>query len=255
MPESHAISRRQLLSATGLSAAGWALGGAAATARAQESAPSKAIYNPLAAGYDDQSGQYVLPALRYAHNALEPVIDGQTMQLHHEKHHAGYVNNLNAALKKLAAAREAGDYSAVQALSRAIAFNGGGHTLHTLFWNNMAPVGAGGKPSSALQQAIDRDFGSLEAFRSHFSAAAIGVEGGGWAILGLDRVARRLLVVQGENQQKLTTWGLVPLLVLDVWEHAYYLKYQNRRAEYVQAWWQIVNWNEVSQRFDVAAAP
>jgi Fe-Mn family superoxide dismutase len=238
-----------MMTAAAAASAGLAMNWAnTAAAQGAAGAGAAVAYDPLAVGYDAAKGEYVLPPLPYAPDALEAAIDAQTMQLHHQMHHAAYVKNLNAALKKLAEARQSGDYAGVQALSKSVAFNGGGHTLHTLFWSNMAPAGKGGAAEGKLLELINRDFSSLAAMQAQFSAAATAVEGGGWGILGYDLMAQRLLILQGENQQKLTTWGMLPLLVLDVWEHAYYLRYQNRRAAYVEAWWKVVNWTEVSRR-------
>jgi superoxide dismutase, Fe-Mn family len=197
--------------------------------------------------------EYKLADLPYAYNALEPYIDEATMRLHHGKHHAAYVNGLNAALKKLEEARAKADFSAVQALSKAVAFHGSGHAMHALFWSVMCPAPQSKAPASgALYDAIVRDFGSMEAFKKHFSEAAKTVEGSGWAVLAYEPIGKRLLVLQAENHQKLTVQGSVPLLVLDAWEHAYYLKYQNKRADYVDAWWNIVNWQEVEKRYSEA---
>ncbi len=200
-------------------------------------------------GFDANKGEYVLPPLPYAYDALEPVIDAQTMQLHHTRHHQAYVTGLNNALKKLAEARGSSDFALVKHWSREVSFNGGGHALHTLFWNNMQPVGRTTQPSVKLMRQIARNFGSLEGLQNHFNAAATGVEGGGWAILGYEPLSTNLIIIQAEKQQDLTVWGMTPLLALDVWEHAYYLKYQNRRADYVKAWWEVVNWNDVSARW------
>ena len=198
--------------------------------------------------------KYELPPLPYAYDALEPYIDEQTMRLHHDKHHQGYVNGLNKALEKLAAAREAGDFALVKHLSRAAAFHGSGHLLHSIFWPNMAPAGAGGggEPEGELAAQIAQDFGSFAAFKAHFSAAAKTVEGSGWGLLVWEPNAGQLEVLQAEKHQNLTQWGVVPLLVLDVWEHAYYLKYQNNRGAYVEAWWNVVNWADVAERFRAA---
>lgn len=194
--------------------------------------------------------EYKLPTLPYAYNALEPYIDEATMRLHHDKHHAAYVAGLNSALKRLEEARAKGDFSAVQALSKLVAFHGSGHTMHALFWEVMCPKEKSVEPKSgALFDAISRDFGSMEAFKKQFSEAAKAVEGSGWAVLAYEPLGKRLLVLQAENHQKLTVQGSFPLLALDVWEHAYYLKYQNRRADYVDAWWNIVNWAEVEEKF------
>lgn len=196
-----------------------------------------------------------LPSLPYAYNALEPFIDATTMELHHSKHHAAYVKGLNEAEAELAKARAAGDYSLVQHWSRKVAFNGGGHALHTLFWKTLAPngKGGGGEPSGDLADSIKEDFGSFSQFKAHFSAAATQVEGGGWAILHYRPTDKRLLVLQAENQHKLSSWDTIPLLPLDVWEHAYYLKYQNKRADYIAGWWNVVNWSAVSEHFKKAS--
>ncbi len=197
--------------------------------------------------------EYKLPDLPYAYNALEPYIDEQTMKLHHDKHHLAYVNGLNAALKKLADARAASDFAAIRALSGALAFHGSGHAMHTIFWEIMCPKDKSREPASGkLHEAIASSFGSVDAFKKHFSEAAKAVEGNGWAVLAYEPIGKRLLVLQAENHQKLVFQGSVPLLVLDVWEHAYYLKYQNNRAGYVEAWWNVVNWAEVEKRFEKA---
>ncbi|MCX8197622.1 MAG: superoxide dismutase [Candidatus Micrarchaeota archaeon] len=197
--------------------------------------------------------EYKLPDLPYAYNALEPYIDEQTMRLHHSKHHAAYVAGLNSALKKLEEARSKGDFSSVQALSKLLAFHGSGHTMHTIFWSIMCPPSESKEPKGGeLYAQIVKDFGSFEGFKKHFSEAAKAVEGNGWAILAYEPIGKRLMVLQAENHQKLTVQGSVPLLVLDVWEHAYYLKHQNNRAAYVDAWWNVVNWKEVERRFAAA---
>jgi len=193
-----------------------------------------------------------LPPLRYAYDALEPYIDETTMRIHHDKHHAGYVKGLNAAEKALAEAREAGDYSLVQHWSRKAAFTGGGHFLHSMFWKAMAPPGngGGGEPSGMLADCIARDFGSFDAFKAHFSAAAQGVEGSGWGLLHYRFLDGRLAVRQTENQHKLSSWDTMPILGIDVWEHAYYLKYRNDRGEYIKQWWNVVNWENVAANLE-----
>jgi len=193
-------------------------------------------------------GKHVLPPLPYEYNALEPHIDEQTMTLHHTKHHQGYVDGLNKAEEKLAQARESGDLALVKHWEREAAFHGSGHYLHSIFWKNMSPNG-GGEPTGAIAEQINKDFGSFEKFKAHFSAAAAQVEGVGWGLLVWSPAAEKLEVLQSEKHQNLTQWGVVPLLVLDVWEHAYYLKYQNKRPDYVAAWWNVVNWDDVNQRF------
>ncbi|MEJ2209954.1 MAG: superoxide dismutase [Anaerolineae bacterium] len=194
-----------------------------------------------------------LPPLPYSYDALEPYIDAQTMRLHHDIHHAGYVKGLNNAEDKLAKAREAGDFALVKHWSREAAFHGSGHLLHSIFWPNMiAASSAKAEPEGALAEAIDRDFGSFEAFKAQFQAASGAVEGSGWGILAYRPVDESLVVLTAEKHQNLTQWGVIPLLVLDVWEHAYYLKYQNRRGEYVQNFFNIINWDDVAARYDKA---
>jgi Fe-Mn family superoxide dismutase len=191
-----------------------------------------------------------LPPLPYAYDALEPYIDEQTMRLHHDIHHNGYVAGLNAAEAKLAEARSSGDFSAVKHLSREAAFHGSGHLLHSIFWPNMiAASEAKAAPDGELGAAIDRDFGSFDAFKGQFVAASNAVEGSGWGILAYRPADDSLVVLTAEKHQNLTQWGVVPLLVLDVWEHAYYLKYQNRRPEYVNGFFNIINWDDVAARF------
>lgn len=195
--------------------------------------------------------KYTLPELPYAYNALEPYYDEQTVRIHHDMHHKAYVDGLNNALTKLAQARENGDYALIKHWEKELAFQGSGHVLHTLFWENMTPQSSD-SPTGALLQQIEQDFSNFEAFQKQFSAAAGAVEGSGWAILGWQPQLGQLLITQVEKHQDLTVWGIVPLLILDVWEHAYYLKYQNRRAEWIKAWWNIVNWEVVEKRFAAA---
>lgn len=191
---------------------------------------------------------YVLPELPYAYNALEPHYDEQTVRIHHDLHHKAYVDGLNNALNKLGDAREQGDFALIKHWEKELAFHGSGHILHTLFWENLTPQSSG-SPDEDLLGQINQDFGSLESFKKQFSSAAAAVEGSGWAVLAWQPQLGKLLIMQVEKHQDLTVWGSVPLLILDVWEHAYYLKYQNRRAEWIAAWWNIVNWDVVKQRF------
>ena len=190
---------------------------------------------------------YTLPELPYDYAALEPHVSGRIMELHHDKHHAAYVTGANTALDKLAEARESGDLAAVNLHEKNLAFNLGGHVNHSVFWQNLSPEG-GGEPTGELAAAIDQDFGSFEAFKKHFAATAAGVQGSGWAILAWDSIGQKLIIVQLYDQQGNIALGLVPLVVLDVWEHAYYLDYQNVRADYVTAWWNIVNWADADAR-------
>jgi Fe-Mn family superoxide dismutase len=196
-----------------------------------------------------------LPPLPYAYDALEPYIDEQTMRLHHDIHHNGYVAGLNNAEAKLAEARTAGDFSLVKHWSREAAFHGSGHLLHSIFWPNMiAASEAKPAPGGDLGRAIDLSFGSFESFKAQFIAASIAVEGSGWGILAYRPFDDSLVVLTAEKHQDLTQWGVIPLLVLDVWEHAYYLKYQNRRGEYVKNFFNIINWEDASARYDKARA-
>lgn len=195
--------------------------------------------------------KHELPPLPYAYNALEPYYDEETVRLHHDKHHAAYVAGWNKAEEALEEARAKGDYALIQNWERQLAFHSSGATLHALFWENMAP-NAGGDPKGELAGQIEADFGSIENFKKQFSAAAAAVEGSGWAMLGWNPDVKKLYIGQIENHQKLYMTGIRPLLVCDVWEHAYYLKYQNRRPDWIEAWWHLVNWPDVERRFAAA---
>lgn len=190
---------------------------------------------------------YVLPELPYPYDALEPYYDEQTVRLHHDMHHKAYVDGLNNAEAKVAEAIEKDDFTLIKHWVRELAFHGSGHILHTMFWENMKP-GGGGPADGAVAALIKRDFGAFDSFRKLFSASAAAVEGSGWTILACNPVIEKLVVLQAEKHQDLTQWGVVPLLVVDVWEHAYYLKYQNKRAAWIQAWWNLVNWDDVNRR-------
>lgn len=197
---------------------------------------------------------HVLPPLPYAFNALEPHIDARTMEIHHGKHHATYVNKLNEALANFPELQSKTVEELVSALSAmpdsirgAVNNHGGGHLNHTIFWNNMSPKG-GGKPSGPLADAINAAFGSFDVFKEKFNAAAAGRFGSGWAWLCVDN-AGKLVVKDYPNQDNPLKDGLKPILGLDVWEHAYYLNYQNRRPDYVSAWWNVVNWADVAERY------
>jgi len=191
--------------------------------------------------------KHTLPALPYAYNALEPHYDEATLRLHHGKHHQAYVDGLNKAEDKLQEARTNGDFSLIKHWERELAFHGSGHLLHSLFWANMAPNGQG-QPQGTLLELIEESFGNLEAFKKQFSAAAAAVEGSGWALLVQSAELDGLRILTVEKHQDITLIGAIPLLTVDVWEHAYYLKYQNRRAEWVAAWWSLVNWDDVASR-------
>lgn len=195
--------------------------------------------------------EYTLPELTYDYAALEPSISGRIMELHHSKHHNAYVGGANTALEKLAEARDNDDFANVNKLEKDLAFNLGGHVNHSIFWTNMSPDG-GDAPTGDLAAAIDDHFGSFEKFRAHFAAVALGVQGSGWAALVWDSIGQKLLIQQFFDQQSNFAAGTVPLLLLDVWEHAYYLDYQNVRADYVKAFWNIVSWDNVQARFESA---
>lgn len=189
-----------------------------------------------------------LPPLPYAYDALEPHIDEQTMRLHHDKHHLAYVNGLNTAEAKLAEAREKKDFSLVKHWEREAAFHGAGHFLHTIFWENMTPQG-GGTPTGALADAITSRFGSYESFIAQFKAAGTAVEGSGWVLLVKNVMTNTLDILTAEKHQDLSQWVTLPILCCDVWEHAYYLKYQNNRAAYLEGFVQVINWRDVERRF------
>ena len=194
---------------------------------------------------------FELPELPYDYSALEPVISGQIMELHYTKHHKGYVTNLNAALEKYAEAESKEDLGAMIALETAIRFNGGGHVNHSIFWTNLAPVGkgGGGEPSGELRAIIEKEFGSFAQFVEKMNSKTTAIQGSGWGWLGYCKEKKGLVISTCANQDPLSTQGLVPLLGIDVWEHAYYLQYKNVRADYVKNIWKIVNWHNVSERF------
>lgn len=192
-------------------------------------------------------GQHKLPPLPYPYNALEPVISRTALRIHHDKHHQSYVDGLNEAEIQLARSRAENNYSLIKHWERELAFNGSGHILHSIFWTVMAPPRNTRVGPETLRHIIAY-FGSMSAFQRQFSEAAIQVEASGWAILVWQPAWSRLEILTAEKHQDLTQWGGIPVLVLDVWEHAYYLDYQNRRSDYVHAWWQLTNWPEVERR-------
>jgi len=195
--------------------------------------------------------EYTLPELSYDYSALAPSISGTIMELHHSKHHQAYVTGANAALAAMADAREKGDFASINKLEKDLAFNLGGHVNHSIFWTNLSPDG-GDKPTGDLASALDDAFGSFDKFTAHFTAAALGVQGSGWAALTWDSIGQNLLINQFFDQQSNFAAGTVPLLMLDVWEHAYYLDYKNVRADYVKSFWNIVNWADVQNRLSIA---
>jgi superoxide dismutase, Fe-Mn family len=197
---------------------------------------------------------YTLPPLPYAYNALEPYISQQIMTLHHDKHHNAYVTGANAALDKLEKARAGTMQVDIRGVLRDLSFNVGGHKLHSIFWMNMAAAGkgGGGDPKGMLADKITQDFGGVDKFKAQFSDAAKAVEGSGWALLLYDSEIDKLVLTQVEKQNFMHLPELPILLGLDVWEHAYYLQYLNDRAKYVEAWWNVVNWEDVGKRLDKA---
>ncbi len=195
-----------------------------------------------------ENGKYQLPPLPYGYTALEPLYDEETLRIHHTKHHATYVKGLNEALDKLAEARKDGDYRFIDHLSQLVAFNGSGHILHTLFWHSMSPD----KPEmpASLGDALTESFGSIENAQQQFAAATKKVEGSGWGLLAYEPLADKLLILQCEKHQNLTMWNTIPLLVCDVWEHAYYLKYRNDRPAWVDNFMKLANWPFAAFRLD-----
>ena len=195
---------------------------------------------------------YKLPELAYDYSALEPHISARIMELHHSKHHQAYVTGANAALEAMAEARANNNFATLPKLQKDLAFNLGGHVNHSIFWQNLSPEG--GEVSGNLSAAIDEFFGSFDGFKNHFSAAAVGIQGSGWAYLAWDALGNRLVIGQLYDQQGNIAMGNIPLLMLDMWEHAFYLDYQNVKADYVKAFWNIVNWADVAKRFDSVKA-
>ncbi len=206
---------------------------------------------------DNLMNKYELPSVPYSYDALEPHIDAKTMEIHHTKHHQTYTNNLNASIEKCSQDIQNKDVTEILSnldqvpaeLRGAINFNGGGFDNHRIFWNNLSPNG-GGEPSGSISDAINSSFESFANFKEKFSPAIIAIQGSGWGWLVYNPSSRKVEYKSMPNQTSPRTEGLVPLLGCDVWEHAYYLKYQNKRPDYVNAWWNLINWDDVSRRFD-----
>ena len=196
---------------------------------------------------------YTLPDLSYDYGALEPHISGRIMELHHDKHHATYVKGANTALEKLADKRGKGDFATISMLEKNLAFNVSGHVLHSIFWTNLSPTG-GGTPDGALATTIDSTFGGFEQFRAQMTEAAGTIQGSGWALASWEPMAGRLIVQQVYDHQGNHGQGTIPLLAIDAWEHAYYLQYENRKTEFFDAIWNVVNWDDVARRFEAARA-
>jgi Fe-Mn family superoxide dismutase len=250
--ETRTVNRRRFLQTAGVTAA-LTLAGAQAwlgSASAASGSDEKAKTAPT-------NGLFTLPPLPYDYSALEPHIDALTMQIHHTRHHAAYVTNLNTALKDYPdlQKRDATDLisnleTLPEAIRTAVRNNGGGHVNHSVFWAIMAPK-AGGEPQGQLRKAIGDTFGDFAGFKAQINDAATRRFGSGWAWLVMD-AAGKLQITSTANQDSPYMMGQTPLLGVDVWEHAYYLKYQNRRADYLNAWWNVVNWQAVAQRFEKA---
>ncbi len=248
---SNSVSRRELIAGTiPLVAAGGALL-AGAQALAQDAQPNtpvmkSAVIDMLMSGYLNNA--YALPKLPYEYKDLEPHIDAQTMELHHSKHHNAYVTNLNKALESLAKLREEPeiDSARLSALSRDISFNAGGHTLHTIFFGILGKPEEITIPELQVKMDIVAQYGSLEKFQNHFNKVAVGVKGSGWAIACYEPMSSKILITESGDQDQRMVPTSIPFLLIDVWEHAYYLKHQNKRADYIKAWWNVVKWTEVN---------
>lgn len=194
---------------------------------------------------------YTLPDLPYDYSALEPHYQAENLQVHHDKHHAAYVAGANSTEERLGEAREKGDFANLVGLEKTLAFNISGHVLHSIFWKNMSPDG-GGKPEGELAAAIQEHFGSFDAFKAQLTQAAVLVQGSGWGALSWEPLGQRLVVQQIYDHHANLAHGSTPLLVIDVWEHAYYLQYKNLRADFVNAIWNVINWPDVAARFEAA---
>lgn len=234
-----AMARRSFLQAMGVSAGLATLGATTATVTASEN------------GDGDITMTYELPELPYDYDALEPHIDQRIMKLHHTTHHQSYVDGANDALEEFESMRESDDFEGIRATKRDFSFNLSGHINHTIFWENMSPDGDG-EPEGDLANAIDSDFGSFDAFQSEFTEAANEVQPVGWAMLFYEPLADRLMVGQIESQNQLVHQDSTPLLTLDMWEHAYYLQYEADGDEYVEEWWNVVDWDDVTERHQKA---
>lgn len=195
-------------------------------------------------------GGHRLPPLPYRYDALEPYISRRTLRLHHDIHHQSYVNGLNTAEDELVQARRTSNFSLIRHWERELAYNGSGHILHSLYWLNMRPGSGRRTPGRLLAEQLKRDFGSFAAFQEQFTAAADRVAGNGWGVLVWQAPFGRLDILQIERHENMTQWGVLPLLTVDVWEHAYYLDYPASRTDYLEAWWNLVNWRDVEERLE-----
>ncbi|RRJ33849.1 superoxide dismutase [Halocatena pleomorpha] len=212
------------------------------------------VEDALAVGTESsKNDRYTLPPLPYDYDALAPAIDEQIMRLHHDKHHQGYVDGANEALDKLDTMRQKDRFNSIKPIKRDLSFNVSGHILHSVFWESMSPNG-GGRPAGGLATALERDFGSVDGAIAEFCTAAKNVESSGWGLLVYDHLADRLLVTQAEAHNDLAVQGATPLLVIDVWEHAYYLQYTNDRGAYVDAFLDVVDWETVRSRYEAVTS-
>ena len=236
------LPRRSLLALAGGAAALTVLPRDARAATAAKPPPEPDAPRPLPA-----ASPYELPALPYKTDALDGFLSQEILELHHGKHHKAYVDGLNKTLVDLSEARATGSLAAVKGLERSLAFHAGGHLLHSLYWKSMSPRG-GGQPSGTLAAMLVRDFGSLDAFRSHFAEATKQAEASAWGLLVYEPIGGRLLVTAVEDHQNMAISGAVPIVACDVWEHAYYLRYQNRRADYVTKFFDVVDWKGADER-------
>lgn len=196
-------------------------------------------------------GQYVLPDLDYDYGDLEPAIIGEINELHHGKHHAAYVKGANDTIEQIAEARDKEAFGSIVGLETTLAFHLAGHALHQVWWKNLSPHG-GDKPVGELAAAIDEHFGSFDKFRGQLNAAASSIQGSGWGILAWEPIARKLITLQLKDHHSNLSIAVTPLLAFDIWEHAYYLQYRNLKADYISALWNVVNWEDVSARFEAA---
>jgi Fe-Mn family superoxide dismutase len=199
---------------------------------------------PVPAG---KTREYTLPPLPYAKDALDGFLSAEILELHHDKHHAGYVKGLNKACADLDAARQSGQFTAIKELERDLAFHGSGHALHSLYWVSMSPSG-GGTPKGNAARLIDSSFGSFDAFRKQFAAAAKAAEASSWALLSYEPLGERLIITAAESHQNMAFQGAMPVLACDTWEHAYYLRYKNDRGAYVDKFFDVINWDGVEDR-------
>ncbi|MFW6154919.1 MAG: superoxide dismutase [Planctomycetota bacterium] len=239
------VTRRDVLRQASVAAGAMATGAMASARAAEESAGAM---TPPA-----DAAPYTLPPLPYGYDALEPYLGARTLKLHHDTHHAGYVRGANAALSKLAEARRRGDTAMAGEYAARLAFHGSGHVLHTLYWRSMAP-GGGGTPSGRIGVVIGRQFGSYDAFAGQFKAISTSVQGSGWGVLAWEPLGERLVIMPVKNHENVVVMGMTPLMVVDVWEHAYYLKYQSGRADYVEAFVDhLIDWPAVDRRLVAAA--